>query len=71
MNELEIDDKSGKKRKDHGCFITRTVGILLALSLIFIFVGRAFSFSLKYKATNFGTRFLNFGINLIFANNKI
>ena len=47
MRSFDIDEESGKKketRNESGCFVSRTLGILIALGLILLFVGKLFNF---------------------------
>lgn len=43
VRSFDIDEETGKKketRNESGCFVSRTIGILIALGLIFLFVGK-------------------------------
>jgi hypothetical protein len=47
VRSFDIDEESGKKketRNESGCFVSRTLGILIALGLILLFVGKLFNF---------------------------
>ncbi len=49
VGSFGFDEESGKKKRnanESGCFVSRTLGILIALGLILLFVGKL---SYKFK----------------------